>query len=291
MVDHDEATPADVTREVGRVPRWGFAQLLLRRLRTLEIFDRSMTLAAEVFTAVFPIMIIVAVWIGDARLADLAASIGMPEQTRAVLDEALTGRSFSTFGVVGVVVVIISATSLSRALTRSFAAIWQLARPYTGVRNFWRWVGAVGLICATLVLSRLAAAAEPWPPEGVWSFTLSFLVTVTGALLVPWLLLRRVVPARLLLPGALVFAGAVTALRPLTHLFMADALEDSADQYGTLGVAFTYIAFLYAWSFLLLFTTLLGQLVATDPGRLGQWIRRGAPAVPGSSDDHVTSSA
>ena len=47
----------------------------------------------------------------------------------------------------------------------------------------------------------------------------------------------------------------------------------SADRYGPIGVAFTYPACLYTASFCFLATAVLGQVIATDHGELGQWIR------------------
>ena len=59
--------------------------------------------------------------------------------------------------------------------------------------------------------------------------------------------------------------------------FMPRALEESADRYGTIGVAFTYLAWLYVVSLLYLATAILGQVLAEDRGRLGTFIRRGEP--------------
>jgi membrane protein len=50
-------------------------------------------------------------------------------------------------------------------------------------------------------------------------------------------------------------------------------LQSSADRYGTIGVAFTYIGWLYVLAFCLLMTAILGQVVAQDEGALGRLIR------------------
>jgi hypothetical protein len=67
-------------------------------------------------------------------------------------------------------------------------------------------------------------------------------------------------------------------MRPAADTFMPRALAESAARYGTIGVAFTYLAWLYVASLLLLATAILGQAVAADSGRLGRYIRRGEPA-------------
>jgi membrane protein len=236
-----------------------------------------MTLAAEVFTAVFPLLILAAVWLGSQRSDDIAKSIDMPSETRRVVSDAVNGSGVSAFGVVGALWVLISATSLSRALTRAFSAIWELPPPGKGPRQAGGWLGAVIVLAIAMVLIRwLAKLTEGWPPGIVWGFLVSLvLVTVVGAL-VPWMLLSGNLPARRLVPGAFIFSVGVSAARPVSHELLTNSLDKSAEQFGTIGVAFTYIAFLYALSLWFLLAAFLGQVIATDEGRLGRWIRRGA---------------
>jgi membrane protein len=245
------------------------------RFRELELFDRSMTLAAEVFTAIFPLLILGAAWLGSQRSDDIAASIDMPDETRQVVQDAVSGSGASAFGVVGALWVLISATSLSRALTRAFSAIWELPPPGKGPRQAAGWVGAVIVLAAAMVSIRwLSRLTEDWPPGIVWAFLVSLvLATVVGAL-VPWILLSRGVPAKSLIPGALIFGLGVSVARPIGHDLLTNSLDNSAEQYGTIGVAFTYIAFLYALSLWFLLAAFLGQVIATDEGRLGRWIRQ-----------------
>ena len=62
-------------------------------------------------------------------------------------------------------------------------------------------------------------------------------------------------------------------VRPATQAWLPRALETSADRYGSIGVAFTYLTWLYIASWVLLATAVLGQVIAIDPGRLGERIR------------------
>ena len=234
-----------------------------------------MTLAAEVFTAVFPLLIMTAIWLGSKQSDDIARSIDMPQETQRLLDDALNGSSANAFSLVGALVVLASATSLSRALTRAFATIWEVPRPNTGLRGAWRWVGAVIVLAVVMVLIRwLSRLTGDWQPGSAWKYVASLVLATIGSALVPWILLSGRVAARCLVPGALIFAVVVTTARPVSHDLLTQSLSDSAEQYGTIGVAFTYIAFLYALSLWFLATAFLGQVIATDEGRLGRWIRR-----------------
>lgn len=89
----------------------------------------------------------------------------------------------------------------------------------------------------------------------------------------PWILLSGTVAPRSLVPGALLFAIVMLVARPASAAWLPRALEASADRYGSIGVAFTYLAWLYALSFCFLATTTIGQVVESDRGTFGRWLR------------------
>lgn len=57
------------------------------------------------------------------------------------------------------------------------------------------------------------------------------------------------------------------------------ALGASAGRYGSIGVAFTYLTWLYVASFCFLATALVGQVIASDRGSLGDRIRGVPPGA------------
>jgi membrane protein len=239
----------------------------------IEIFDRSMTIAAQFFTSVFPILILIATWVGAAQTSRVAEAVSLPEESRSVLDQAVSSPESATFGIVGALIVLASATSLSRALTRAYAAIWQLPRPRSSLRSAWRWLAVVVALALSLVVVRaLSGFAEAVPPGNVWQRVVAFTCDLAIALLVPWLLLSGAVRLRCLVPGAMIFALAMLGVRPASALWLPRALEVSADRYGSIGVAFTYLAWLYVVAFCVLLTAVVGQVIAVDRGWLGRWI-------------------
>ena len=287
MTEVDRST-VEVDRILARTPRrfrpivtwvmgsW-LGRCLLRiaaRFVRLEIFDRSMTVAAQVFTSVFPILIMAAVWLGSRYSDDVTEAIDMPDETRNVMQEALANTGGSAFGIAGTLIVLVSATSLSRALTRAFAAIWDFPRPKAGLANAWRWLGAVLVLAVFVVLVRwVSGLTSTLPGADRWGWLVPVILDTAVAVLVPWILLAGRLHVRVLLPGALTFGLFMLAVRPASSVFLPHALDVSADRYGIFGVAFTYIAWLYAISFCFLVAALVGQVIATDQGRLGQWIR------------------
>jgi len=289
----EAVTAANVEAALGRLPprlRRGVAWLLSRYLGRIllgtaatciriELFDRSMTIAAQFFTSVFPLLILVVSW-GVGPGADAVAdAVDMPEPTRTILDQASQTSDSAAFGLVGALIVIASATSLSRALTRALAAVWDLPRPKSALKSAWRWLAVViALALAVVVVRALSSLAAEVPPRNVWELTTALLCDFAIAVFVPWVLLSGAVTPRHLVPGALLFAVTMLAIRPASSAWLPRALESSADRYGSIGVAFTYIGWLYAVSFGFLATAAVGRVIASDRGWFGAWIRGEPPA-------------
>jgi membrane protein len=240
----------------------------------IEIFDRSMTIAAQFFTSVFPILILFASWVGRLRTDTIADAVDMPEETRSMLDQAVQASASAGFGLAGAVIVLASATSLSRALTRAYAAIWQLPRPRSTLRSAWRWLAVVVALALSLFVVRaLSQYASAVPPGDVWERVVAFGCDLVILTFVPWLLLSGAVRPRRLVPAAILFASLMLFVRPASAVWLPLALEASAGRYGSIGVAFTYLAWLYVVAFCVLLTAVFGQVIAVDRGWLGTWVR------------------
>jgi membrane protein len=236
----------------------------------IDVFDRAMTIAAQLFSSVLPILILFATWTG----ASAAEALRMPDESRAVLDDAVVGASDAAFGIVGVLIVLVSATSLSRAMTRAYTAVWALPRPRNRLGSAWRWLAAVVVLALSVVLVRwLGTLGDGLPEPQAWRSGTAFAADAAVAVFVPWVLLAGAVRPRPLLPGALLFAVTMLAARPASAFWLPRALESSAERFGSIGVAFTYLAWLYTVAFCFLVTAVVGRAIATDEGRLGRWIR------------------
>jgi membrane protein len=247
----------------------------------VQIFDRSMTLAAQAFTSIFPVLILLAAVLGKGqgeRLADIAH---LPPTSRYVIDDALSHGGLGAFGVVGSLVVVISSTGLARALGRAYAAVWSVYQTPGGPRASWRWL----VIVMTLALFAVGSRVLGWfsgelPLRGLVSALLLLVIDCSIALFVPWLLLGHAVPTRMLLPGSILFGLAMLFVRPAGAVYLPRALQTSADRYGTIGVAFTYIGWLYVVAFCVMLAAIFGYVIANDEGPLGRLIRRTRPDRP-----------
>jgi membrane protein len=265
-------TTAHLTARLGPLRRWLLSRwpgrIALRVVAgciRLELFDRAMAISAQLFTSVFPILIMLSGWLGESTRTRLAESFAMPPAAQNVLKEALDEPAGAAFGLVGSLIVLVSATSLSRALTRAMTTIWHLPRPRTRLSSAWRWLTVVlGLALTALVARSLGRYAEALPPTHAWSVVLTLGIDMILAVFVPWLLLAGQVSLRRLLPGALCYALSMLAVRPASDVYLPRALELSADRYGPIGVAFAYLTTLYVLAFVFLAAHIVGRAVVEE---------------------------
>jgi membrane protein len=88
-----------------------------------------------------------------------------------------------------------------------------------------------------------------------------------------WILLGGRVRPRLLAAGGLLTAVGFAVLRRPSALYLPTLVASNQQQYGVLGVAFTLFSWLSAAAFVIVVATVVGAVLAEDPGRLGQLIR------------------
>jgi membrane protein len=294
----NEPAPRVTPDQVARLPSWlrpvgervlqhwlgRFVIGCLVTSRRIELFDRAMTLAAQIFTSVLPILIALSSWFGRDINAVIGNALPVPPETQGMLEDVLAAPSDPAFGIVGMLVVLISATSLSRAMTRACAAIWELPRPISQLSSVWRWIAVVlAMIVALVAAQRLHDFSARLPPAGVWDTIAAATSDVALALFIPGVLLAGAVPLRRLLASALLFGAIMLLVRPASAEYLPHALNTSAERYGSIGVAFTYLAWLYvvAWCFLL--AGVMGKVIVTDEGRVGAWLRGDSGRRPDQS--------
>jgi hypothetical protein len=107
---------------------WGRG--LLRRLVSLELIDRSLVVGAQAFSALIPLLIVVAgIGSGDGRsFADaLIDRFDLTGDTAESVRETFgDGGSDTSLTVLGALIVFFSALSFTRAMQRTFELTWNL---------------------------------------------------------------------------------------------------------------------------------------------------------------------
>jgi len=249
-----------------------FTLRLLRELGSVQLVDRGMTLAAHAFTSVLPILIV-----AGALRARLDAEtrpvfeehLGFDHATADILEKSLPGGAaeLRATGVIGVVLLVIAATSFARALERGLHAIWRT--PAIGIKFAWRWLAAVVAVViglALIVATRIIVRGDG--PTPVIEFIAEVVLWSALWWIACWVVVNRRVGLRELLPGA-VLAGVGFAVAGLFgRVLLPPLFADSAMRYGVLGIGFTYLGWLLVLACILVIATSAGRVVyLTSRGR------------------------
>lgn len=169
-----------------------FVLRIANALVEIEMFDRAMTLAAQAFTSILPLVIVVAALReGDAKPigAGLSNYLGLNGSAAAVLERVVPAASdvFSALGWFGILLLIVSATAFSRALERFYCRVWSKGK--SGFRAAWRPFAVIATILLGLVALQFTRSAIQTDGGFVAVRGLVVFVLWTGVwLLVGWLL-------------------------------------------------------------------------------------------------------
>ncbi|MDX3112408.1 YhjD/YihY/BrkB family envelope integrity protein [Streptomyces scabiei] len=255
---------------------------LVTHLVSVNVLDSATRLAAQTFLTAVPLLFVVAAVAPQSvrdHLADsLSDAFGLTGSSKSQLEQVLKGDTNDlrqTTGIVGGLMVLISATACSRAMQRLCQRAWSL--PKAAARTAaWRWIVWLPVWLIMIVVQgvlRDGFGVGPW--LGVP------LLFVADTLLWWWtqhLLLAARVPWRPLLPGALLTGAALTALTSAAHLYVPRALNHSLQRYGSLGAVFTLLSWLIALCVAVTLCITAGAVIAREPAVAR---RLGRPESPG----------
>jgi membrane protein len=250
----------------------------LRDLRDLELFDRAMTLAAQAFTSVLPVLIVSGQFRRrlnpDAR-AYLTENLSLDGRTAELVERSIPPpeEGVTVAQVIGTLLLIIAATSFARALERCFRKIWDA--PKASIRFAWRWVAAIlAIVIGLVIVSATRYVLRSAEPVGVLAFIVEAALWCLLWWLSVWIVVNRTVSLRALLPGSVLTGIGLAAATQVGRLYLPPALASSADQFGVLGLAFTYVGWLFVLMSVLLVAATIGRILhLAFVGRL--WSRSG----------------
>jgi membrane protein len=231
---------------------------IVERLLELGIVDRALVIGAQAFSAMVPLLIVLAS-LGSPNGKTFADSLirrfGLEgDAADAVRSAFAAPASGSSVTVAGVVLVVVSALSFSRTLQRVFELTWDL--PRRGIRGTLaglRWLAVVVVYFALhVVLSSYVHGLA-----GV-------LLALGGAfllwLLTPYVLLAGRLPWRRLVPQAALCATGMTILAVGCAIYVPRAMSSSAAEFGAIGVAFTLLSVLWVAGGIIVGAAAIGSL-------------------------------
>ncbi|WP_433454364.1 YhjD/YihY/BrkB family envelope integrity protein [Streptomyces sp. CA-142005] len=249
---------------------------LADRMVSVNIFDSATRLAAQCFLTAVPLLFVFAACAPGAVRHQLIASVtavfGLTGTSRAELDQALqptSGDLKQTTGVVGGLMVLLSATAVSRAMQRLCKRAWEIPRTGTRIAP-WRWLAWLALWLGVLVLQ---GPLREGFGVGAW---LGIPLTWVSQVGLWWwtqhLLLGGLVGWKPLLPGALITATVLTVLAMTARLYMPRALDRALADYGSVGSVFVLMSWLIVVCVAAAVAVSAGAVLAQEPflaGRLG----------------------
>ncbi len=241
----------------------------------LQGVDRAMAIASQALTALIPLLLLVSALaprsdadvVSDAIIRKFELTGSAAEAVQLVFVHS----GESSTGIVSLLLLVISGTSLARRIQRMYLQAWQL-QPLPSVRgsvNATLGLGALLVQFALLYLLRSLVRTLPF--EWVVGTPLSLLASLVLWTSIPWLLLDRRIHWRRLVPGAVMAAVGVSVYGFATTIYMPRLMENYNERYGLFGVTLALIEWLLCIALILVTTT----VVATEFDRAQEpWARR-----------------
>jgi len=239
-----------------RAPGYEYAVIAFSRDRNYGGGLLAGALAFRLFGALLPLALLVAVLFGYAATVERTAAEKAGDATGisdALLQSIAESSKLSTstrwlVAASALVALLWAAASAARAIRAVHSIAW-----HGRVGRFGRPVLAAVLLIASLtafsaVMSGATAAHQQLGFKGTLIAFLECIPFFAIWLGVGWLLPHEDVPLKALIPGAVLVAIGVELVHLATVLFIAGKVERASATYGSLGVAFTLLFWLYMLS-------------------------------------------
>lgn len=238
----------------------------LERLVSVQAVDRAIAIGAQAFSALFPLLIVYSAIAPYSEARDFSQRIirwldlsgAAAESVRDAL--APPPGVTQSITVLGFLLTIASALSLARTLQRLYERCHHL--PAAGVRGTPWHLLWVSLIPIYLGLRPVVSGIG----GGWWHLAASLGLGTFMWLLSPYVLLARRIDWRRLLPTGILTAVAMTAFGGVSVVYMPHSITSSAQQFGTIGVAFALLGWLVIAGFVLVGGATAGSVIS-------EWVR------------------
>jgi membrane protein len=243
----------------------------------LQGIDRAMALAAQAFTALIPLLLLVSA-LAPADRSDVVADgiirrFGLTGGAAEAVDQLFERPGDSAIGVVSVVLLVFSGVSLTRRLQRMYLQVWQL-KPLPGVRaSLNAAAGLTALLVEVVLLALARTLVGALPFDWVLGAPVALVASLVLWTSVPYLLLDRRIPWRRLLPAGALTAVVTSLYGVATTIYMPRLMETNSERYGLFGVTLSLVGWLLCISIIVVAATVVAGQFDRAPERWARELR------------------
>jgi membrane protein len=253
----------------------------LDRYRELRGREEAAAITLYGLFALFALMVLAIAVLGFASASDeevahrIAEGMGLHGSAADLVVESVTRaqdtRAATT--VIGLVGLIWVGSSLAVTVASAYDHAWGVEQRFARARLIGLlWLLGAGVLLAVGAVLTGVLSSLPWLAVPV-VLAASLAVNTVLWLWTSWILPNRKVPLRPLLPAALFGAVALEILKVVGVYVVPRLVSKSSALYGTIGVVFALIAWLWVFGRVVVFVTIIEAL----PGAVTR--RRGQPTV------------
>lgn len=221
----------------------------IQRFLGMEGIDRSLVLSSQAFTAVIPLLIVVAAVAPPGGAEVVARTIitkfGLTGASADAVNQlfATEGVAVAALGAGSLVLLLYSGVSFTRRLQKMYRAAWD--RKGSGVRgNVFAVLALFALLVELVAVYALMTLVHELPADWLLALPLAILVGLVPWTSIPYLLLDGDVHWRRLLGTGVLTAAAMSLYGTSTSLYMPEMIERYTSDFGLFGVTMALIGWL-----------------------------------------------
>jgi membrane protein len=227
----------------------------------IELIDRSLALASKLFVAVIPLSIILSATVpgSDGFAENLISRFSLTGPGAAATRDLFASNGAVRTGVsfIGLIILVYSVFSFTRGLQKVYADIWLLP-PLKFEAIIRRATWLLGFIAYLIVLTPIQHFDEDHKIP--YLYAIASLVLGAGFWLwTPYVLLGRRIPWRRLLPTGIITAAGISIYTIGSAIYLPPAMTHNAVRYGTIGIAFGLVTWLFAYAGVVIVCAVVGQ--------------------------------